>query len=46
MNPRDWKKKPEPEAPVDPATHKRKIYFRLDAFIRTCLLREKKQQSS
>ena len=33
-------KKAEPEAPIDPATHKRKIYLRLDAFIRTCLMRE------
>ena len=36
-------KKGEPEAPIDPNTHKRKIYLRLDAFIRTCLLREMKQ---
>ena len=32
--------KPEPDAPIDPKTGKRKQYFRLDAFIRTCLLRE------
>ena len=36
--------KPEPEAPLDPKTGKRKIYLRLDAFIRTCLLRETEQQ--
>ena len=34
--------KPEPDAPIDPKTGKRKQYFRLDAFIRTCLLREMK----
>jgi len=32
--------KPEPEAPIDPDTGRHKTYFRLDAFIRTCLLRE------
>lgn len=32
--------KPESDAPIDPKTGKRKQYFRLDAFIRTCLLRE------
>ena len=36
-------KKGEPEAPIDPNTHKHKIYLRLDAFIRTCLLRQLKQ---
>ena len=30
----------EPDAPVDPHTGKRKRYSRLDAFIRTCLMRE------
>jgi hypothetical protein len=30
----------EPDAPIDPNTGKRKRYSRLDAFIRTCLLRE------
>ena len=35
--------KPEPDAPIDPKTGKRKQYFRLDAFIRTCLLRQLKQ---
>ena len=38
-------KKGEPEAPIDPNTHKHKIYLRLDAFIRTCLLREMKQNN-
>lgn len=33
-------KKPESEAPVDPDTGRHKTYRRLDAFIRTCLLRE------
>ncbi len=32
--------KPEPDAPVNPKTGKRKQYFRLDAFIRTCILRQ------
>lgn len=32
--------KPEPEAPTDPDTGRHKTYFRFDAFIRTCLLRE------
>lgn len=32
--------KPEPEAPIDPDTGRHKTYFRFDAFIRTCLLRE------
>ena len=32
--------KPEPDAPIDPKTGKRKQYLRLDAFIRTCLLRQ------
>ena len=31
---------PEPDAPVDPKTGKRKRYSRLDAFIRTCLMRQ------
>ena len=35
-------KKPEPEAPIDPDTGRHKTYFRFDAFIRTCLLREMK----
>ena len=35
-------KKPEPDAPIDPDTGRHKTYFRLDAFIRTCLLREMK----
>ena len=35
-------KKGEPEAPIDPNTHKHNIYLRLDAFIRTCLLRQLK----
>ena len=39
-------KKGEPEAPIDPNTHKHKIYFRLDAFIRTCLLRQLKQNDT
>ena len=30
----------EPDAPIDPKTGKRKRYSRLDAFIRTCLMRE------
>ncbi len=30
----------EPEAPIDPKTGKRKRYSRLDAFIRTCLMRD------
>lgn len=30
----------EPTAPIDPHTGKRKRYSRLDAFIRTCLMRE------
>jgi len=30
----------EPGAPIDPETGKRKRYSRLDAFIRTCLMRE------
>ena len=30
----------EPDAPVDPKTGRRKRYSRLDAFIRTCLMRE------
>ena len=30
----------EPDAPIDPATGKRKRYSRLDAFIRTCLMRQ------
>lgn len=38
--------KPEPDAPIDPNTGKRKQYFRLDAFIRTCLLREMKSKST
>lgn len=36
-------KKGEPEAPIDPETNKHKIYIRFDAFIRTCLLRQLKQ---
>lgn len=32
--------KGETEAPIDPKTQKQKIYIRLDAFIRTCLLRQ------
>ena len=32
--------KPEHEAPIDPDTGRHKTYFRFDAFIRTCLLRE------
>ena len=32
--------KPEPEAPIDPDTGRHKTYYRFDAFIRTCLLRE------
>ncbi len=32
-------RRPEPDAPIDPKTGKRKIYLRLDAFIRTCLMR-------
>ena len=39
-------KKGEPEAPIDPTTHKHKIYLRLDAFIRTCLLRQLKQNDT
>ncbi len=39
-------KKGEPEAPIDPDTHKHKIYLRLDAFIRTCLLRQYKAQAN
>ena len=39
-------KKGEPEAPIDPNTHKHKIYLRLDAFIRTCLLRQLKQNNA
>ena len=31
-------------APIDPRTGARRIYKRLDAFIRACLLRELKQQ--
>ena len=38
--------KPEPDAPIDPKTGKRKQYFRLDAFIRTCLLREMQENMS
>ena len=38
-------KKGEPEAPIDPETKKHKIYIRLDAFIRTCLLRQLKAQT-
>jgi hypothetical protein len=30
----------EPDAPIDPLTGKRKRYSRLDAFIRTCLMRQ------
>jgi len=30
----------EPDAPIDPHTGKRKRYSRLDAFIRTCLMRQ------
>ena len=30
----------EPDAPIDPKTGKRKRYSRLDAFIRTCLMRQ------
>ncbi len=30
----------EPEAPIDPKIGKRKRYSRLDAFIRTCLMRQ------
>ena len=30
----------KPEAPIDPDTGRHKTYFRFDAFIRTCLLRE------
>ena len=30
----------EPDAPIDPKTGKRKRYSRLDAFIRTCLMRD------
>ena len=33
-------RRPEPDAPFDPQTGKRKRYSRLDAFIRTCLMRE------
>ena len=33
-------RRPEPDAPIDPKTGKRKRYSRLDAFIRTCLMRE------
>ena len=32
-------KHPEKQTPIDPKTNKCKIYLRLDAFIRTCLLR-------
>ncbi|MBR6117104.1 MAG: hypothetical protein IKP93_06470 [Paludibacteraceae bacterium] len=32
--------KPEPEAPINPDTGRHKTYYRFDAFIRTCLLRE------
>ena len=32
--------KPEPEAPIDPDTGRHTTYYRFDAFIRTCLLRE------
>ena len=38
--------KPEPDAPIDPKTGKRKQYFRLDAFIRTCLLRQMEEHAS
>ena len=38
--------KPEPNAPIDPKTGKRKQYFRLDAFIRTCLLRQMEEPTS
>ncbi|MBR1563975.1 MAG: hypothetical protein IJ650_01365 [Paludibacteraceae bacterium] len=41
-----WKnqlKRGEPTAPIDKKTGARKIYKRLDAFIRTCLMRELKQ---
>jgi len=38
--------KGEAEAPIDPKTKKRKIYLRLDAFIRTCLLRQLKTQTN
>ena len=31
---------PEPDAPFDPKTGQRKRYARLDAFIRTCLMRQ------
>ena len=33
-------RRPEPDAPINPKTGKRKRYSRLDAFIRTCLMRE------
>ena len=33
-------RRPEPDAPIDPKTGKRKRYSRLDAFIRTCLMRD------
>ena len=39
-------KKGEPEAPIDPNTRKHKIYLRFDAFIRTCLLRQLKQNAT
>jgi len=32
--------KPEPEASINPDTGRHKTYYRFDAFIRTCLLRE------
>ena len=38
--------KGEPEAPIDPKTRKHKIYHRLDAFIRTCLLRQLQTQAA
>ncbi len=41
-----WKKQlkhGEPSAPIDKKTGARKIYKRLDAFIRTCLIRELQQ---
>ena len=36
-------KHPEPSAPIDPKTHKPKVYTRLDCFVRAAIFRELQQ---
>lgn len=36
----------EADAPIDPRTHKPKIYFRFDCFIRAAIFRELQKQSN